>query len=203
MKQLWAGGLAASLLLAAGVASAAPVMVGRDAFGQSTLVTFDDVTDQTQLADQYARFGLHFGSGPTYTDGSAPVRAVFGSQGAGNVLGGSPVATTITLLFDNPIIRLGFDQFSNGSKLFAETDDGYVEYGTGATARFSGLQDLGGFTSVVLYITAELDPIFRIDNLRFERAAVVSEPAGLALAGLALVAAAGSHRRRRGEAAAA
>ncbi len=197
MKQLWAGGLAATLLLAATAATAAPVAVGRDAFGQSTLVTFDDVADQTLLADQYATLGLHFASGPTYTDGSAAARAVFGSQGAGNVLGGSPVATAITLLFDNPIVRLGFDQFSNGTKLFIETDDGYLTYATSAASSFSGLEDLAGFTSVTLYITSEVDPIFRIDNLRFGRAAVVSEPAGLALAGFALAAVAGSTRRRR------
>ncbi|WP_378235123.1 PEP-CTERM sorting domain-containing protein [Aquincola agrisoli] len=192
----------AAIAAAASPAMAAPVAVGLGAFGPSTVIDFNALSDQLLVGNLYAAQGVTVTGGLMYTDNSAAAQAAFGSQGASNHNHALPPASSawITLSFANPIVRLGMDQFSNGTEFFIEAAGGELLYGTGTSASFVGLEDLAGFSEATLYITSELDPMFYIDNLRFELAetpgGTIPEPGSLALAALAL-GAAGFARTRR------
>lgn len=184
---------------------AAPVAVSLGAFGPSTVIDFNSLADQLLVTSQYASQGVTVTDGALYTNNSSTVISVFGSQGVSNYLYAPMGAASeqITLTFADPIIRLGFDIFSNGSSLLASLGAGDLVYAVGNAASFVGIQDLDGFSEVTLSIPAELGALFRLDNLRFELAdpgpgGTVSEPGALALAALAL-AAAGVVRRRRAD----
>lgn len=194
----------AALLMAAGVgpAQAAPVAVDVSAFS-GTLIDFNALADRFVVGNQFAGLGVSVTGGSLITNNSSTVQGQFGSQGASNydyLSPGTP-SFAIVLTFSNPIVRIGMDQVSNSVDFILDVSGEEMLFGSSASRSFVGVEDLDGFTQATLRITAENDPLFTIDNLRFDFAGTpgggtVPEPGGLALAALALGAAGVAGRRK-------
>lgn len=182
-------------------AGAAPVAVGEGAFGGAQWVDFNALPDRFVVSSPAA--GISVGGGSLITNASSSVLDVFGSQGASNFDHADPgvVSRSITLLFSQPVIRLGLLQFSATNEFVLTVSDEALLFNSGASPGFAGVEDLGGFTQATLAVTGE-NRAFSIDDLRFVLADApgntVPEPGALALAALALGAATVARGRRTG-----
>lgn len=174
--------------------AAVPVPVGIGAFGGATLIDFNSLANNTLITNQFVASGV-VASGGLFAD-TTNSGAIFGSPAASNFLPTSPGPgpyNTITLTFSSAIIRIGMNEISNSGTFNIAEVGGTLGFASSLTPSFVGLEDLNGFTSVVLTVTGAANNAFGIDNLRFTPRAV-PEPASLALIALGL---AGFGLRRR------
>ncbi len=169
--------LAAGLVLMGQQAVRADPLFDQSSFsGGETLINFDGLADGELITTQFVADGVEFGgvaAGYTTPWAAWPgsgVPAVANFEGSGC----PPCGDDIVLKFIEPVMRVGFDALTHPSdfiQLKAYLDGNLVEsfdFDTDRIPNFIGLENFGGFDTVVVHLHGPKLSGTLMDDLRFE-----------------------------------
>jgi hypothetical protein len=185
--------------LAPGSAAAIPIAIPQSAFsGTETVIDFNSLAPGTPITTQFLAEGVTF-SGGLYA----------GFPSFGQAQNFEPFTTNtapITIDFSSAMLRTGFDVVTvNEEDLVVQVSaysgnllvqTGEIQFMTGATSTFAGIEDVDGIDRLVLSAVGPSFHGFVIDNFRFE-AAAIPEPSAALLFPAGMFLAASCIRRRQ------
>eukprot|EP01034_Spumella_vulgaris_P038402 gene38402-47413_t len=195
--------IACSMLLAAlaCTGSAQATTIGVGGFTAPALIDFESAAAGA-IGSQYAAQGITFVNFSLNVYATSPAPA---SWVALKFFENNPFLNG-EVLFSSAVTRFGFDATTNpedDTTLLAYLGNTLVgshffdTVGDGENGSFLGIEFAGGFDRVVIQTNTVVNGAIAIDNVRFENARVVPEPATAGLMAISLLALAAARRRKR------
>lgn len=163
--------------------------------GTETIITFNSLTNETAITNQFSAQGVTFSGGLLAMTNSGDI-AQFPSNGGGVIASdwsynrGTLQTLPITATFTVNQVQMGFlTEMNSGDTVQITTllngnQHGTVSYtSVGLTAVFFGVKDPIGFNSISINVTGTSNRFLALDDFRFQ---AIPEPSTVALLGAGL-----------------